>query len=175
MIDSDIKKIKFDIENNLSHDLLAYLLVRFAPDLINFPIQGHRFINPESIKKAKKLNSNFTLYEKKYNINDDFYIDKKRNCSYSSSIELKYNGNILQYLMEIINSKKIYYYIHNIYNDSVYEWSIDYINRTNYHPLRHIYSLLAIAKTLEDISINKKKLGLNQNTEVELKQHIFNY
>ena len=154
LIDSDIKKIKFNIEDNNSHDLLAYLLVRFAPYLIN-----------------KK----FTLYEKKYNINDNFYIDKKRNYSFPSSNKLKYNGDIQQYLMEIINSKKIYNYIHNIYNNSVYKWSIDYINRTKYFPFRHIYSLLAITKILEDISINKMKLGLNLNTEVELKQHILNF
>ena len=174
LIDSDIRQIKFNIEGKLSHDLLSYLIIKIAPDLINFPIQGKRFINPNSIKLAKNLNKKIGLYEKKYDFKDNFYIDTNRKCPASSRFDLKYN-DVQNYINEIINSKKIYQYIHKIYNDSVYKWSIEYINRTNYHPLRHIYSLLAIAKTLEDISINQKTLGIKQNTKTEIKRLFFNF
>ena len=113
--------------------------------------------------------------KKKKDFNLNFFIYKERKLL-SSSNKLNYNGDAKNYLLDIINSNKIYYYIHTIYNDSVYRWSIEYINKTNYHPLRHIYSLLAIAKTLEDISINQMKLGLNQNTnKKEIKQQLFKY
>ena len=45
MVDIDIRKINFDIKNRLSHDLLAFVYVRFARELINFQIQGNRTVN----------------------------------------------------------------------------------------------------------------------------------
>ena len=57
LIDPDIKKIKYDISGNLPHDLIAYIYVRFGDGLIDFPIEGKRYINFESIKKAKVLNN----------------------------------------------------------------------------------------------------------------------
>ena len=59
-MDPDIKKIKFNINGNLSHDLIAYIYIRFAHELINFPFQGNRTLNSESITKASQLNKNFT-------------------------------------------------------------------------------------------------------------------
>lgn len=56
LIDPDIKQIKYDINGKSSHDLIAYLFVRFAHDLIYFPFEGKRELNNESIKKAEKLN-----------------------------------------------------------------------------------------------------------------------
>ena len=63
MIDPDIKKIKYDISGNLSHDLIAYIYVRFGHNLIDFPIQGKRYINLESIKKAKIFNNKLNSYK----------------------------------------------------------------------------------------------------------------
>jgi len=46
--------------------------------------------------------------------------------------------------------------INQIYNKNVYNWAKSYSRKTKYFPLRHGYGLFAIAKTLEDISINKR-------------------
>lgn len=175
LIDSDIKQINYNINGNLSHDLLAYLYIRYAPDLLNFKIQGKRFINKENVKNIQNLNKKYKLYKKSYYFNKKFYIDKKRKYSYQKAINLEYYNNVKEYIMEIINSNKIYYYIHKLYNDSVYKWAIEYINKTKYHPFRHINSLLAIAKILEDIAINQNKLGLNKiNDNKQIIQHLFN-
>ena len=42
LMDPEIKKIKFDISNITRHDLIAYIYIRFAHDLIYFPFQGKR-------------------------------------------------------------------------------------------------------------------------------------
>ena len=150
--------------------------MRLSPDLLNFPVQGKRSVNQDSVKRVQYLNKKFGIYEKKNDFKVNFFIDKERKYILSSSNNLKYKGDVQNYLWDIINSNKIYYYIHKKYNDSVYRWSIEYINKTKYHPFRHIYSLLAVAKTLEDISINQKKLGLNQTTnKKDIKQHLFNF
>ena len=111
---------------------------------------------------------------KKKDLNSNFYIDNKRKCPTSSLNDLNHIGDAKTFIKEILNSNRIYYYIHKIYDDSIYKYSIEYLNKSKYNPFRHIYSLLAVAKTLEDISINQRKLGLIQNiNEIEIKKHLF--
>lgn len=38
LIDPNIKRIKFNIKEKLSHDLIAFIYVRFAHNLNNFPV-----------------------------------------------------------------------------------------------------------------------------------------
>ena len=176
LIDSDIKKIKFDIIDSLPHDIPAYIYVRFANDLINFPFQGNRFLKIESIKRAEKINKELGHYKKKYNYKKNFYIDKKRKYPVSNSKDLIYNGDAIDYIKEIVKTNKIYFYIQKIYDDSVYKWSVESINKNGYFPYRYIYSLLAIAKTLEDISANQAKLRLIPNIYKEEKKYLlFNF
>ena len=49
LIDPDIRKIKYNISGSFSHDLIAYIYVRFAHDLIFFPFQNNRTLSLESI------------------------------------------------------------------------------------------------------------------------------
>jgi len=67
LIDSDIKQIKFDINEKSYHDLIAYIFVRFGHDLMYIPFQGGRKLNKESIKKAEKINKKIPPYKIKSN------------------------------------------------------------------------------------------------------------
>ena len=174
LLDSNLKKIKLDIKDNLVLDISAYIYVRFAYDLINFPFEGKRILFRESVKKAENFNKKFGYYKIKYNFKQKFFIDKKRKSPVSFSRNLKNNEDAQKYIMRLVDLNKIYYYIHKLYKDSVYKWSIEFKNKTKYHPLRHIYSLLAIAKTLEDLTKNHNKIGLDQNTnEGQIRQCLF--
>ena len=160
LLDSQLYKIKINIKDGLAFDIPAYIYVRFAHNLINIPFQGKRILNPESIKRAEILNNKFGSEPKKHDFNLKFYIDNKRKSPVTSSNDFKFNGDPEDYIKQLVNSNKIYFYISKIYDDSVYKWAIESLKKLKFHPLKHIYSLLAIAKTLEDIAINHQKLGL---------------
>ena len=102
LIDHDIKKIKYDINKMSSHDLIAYIYVRFAHDLIYFPFQGKRKLNLKCIKKAEKLNKKIAPYKIKSNYNKNFYIDIERNFQVPPSKNSKVN----EYLRKIFKSSK---------------------------------------------------------------------
>ena len=153
LMDPDIKKIKFDIKENLSHDLIAYIYIHFAHELINFPFQGNRNINKESIKKAEYLNNKFISYKIKSNYNKYFYIDKNRKCQTTLSKEDK---NPYDLLKKIFNSSIFIKIISKIYDINVYNWAREYSNKSNHVPLRHFYGLLAVAITFENLSLNKR-------------------
>ena len=77
-MDPDIRKIKYNMNRNTTHDLLAYTFIRFSPDLINYPFNKNRSLSPESIKRAKKLERNLSTYKRRYDYNDNILIDNNR-------------------------------------------------------------------------------------------------
>ena len=151
LIDPDIKKIKFNIREKWSHDLIAYIYTRFAHDLIFFPIQGNRIININSIQKAEKLNNKTKPYKIKTEINKNFYIDINRKSPAPQSFNNKNADDVVKELFKtnIQNIK-------TIYDNNIYEWALKYSKNTTFFPLRHIYGLLAISKTIEYLSLNEK-------------------
>jgi hypothetical protein len=126
--------------------------VRFAHDLIYFPFEGKKELKKESIKKTEKLNKKLPPYIIKSDYNKNFYIDKERNYQASPSKD----NNPDEYLRKLFNSTKFINIINQIYDNQVYNWAKQYSNKSNYFPLRHGYWLYAVAKTLEDLSLNKR-------------------
>ena len=153
LMDPEIRKIKFEISNKTSHDLIAYIYIRLAKELINFPFQRNRILNFESIKKAIKLNSNFKPYKRKIDYNKNFYIDKYRK---SPARGLSNSNKVYEYLEKLFNSSNNYNNLGKIYNNNVIDWANDYMKKTNFFPFSQHYALLAIEKTLNLLSLNKK-------------------
>ena len=151
--DPDLKKLKIDTNGKSFHDLIAYIYVRFSHNLISVPFQGKRILNDLSIQKAEKLNNKIPPYKVKSDYNKNFYIDNRRK---SLLYQSKYSQNPDKYLKKIFKEKKIILNINKIYNKSVNNWTKGI--SPNYYPFRHIYSLLAIANIIEDISLNEKLL-----------------
>ena len=122
LIDPDIKQIKYNFNEKSYHDLVAYLYVRFAHDLIYIPFQGKREINQESIKKAEKINTKLPPYKIKLNYNKNFYIDIERNYQAHPSK----NNNVKEYLRKLFKSPKFINIINKIYDNNVYNWAKQY-------------------------------------------------
>ena len=153
LMDPDIKQIKYDIKGEKSHDLIAYIFVRLAKDLINFEIQGNRTLDRKSIEKAKKLNEKRFPYVIKTGFNKNFFIDRIRKYS---SFPFKINGNPYDYLHKLIKSSKYIELLNKIYDINIYNWANQYSKKTNYHSLSQHYALLAVANTIDYLSLNEK-------------------
>lgn len=158
LMDPEIRKIKYEISNKTSHDLIAYLYVRFCKELVTFPFQGNRTLNYKSIKKAIKLNNNFKPYERKSDYNDNFFIDKKKE---SPVIGASNKNRVYEYLKKFFQSTKYFNLIKKIYDKNVFNWANEYIGKTNFHPLSQHYALLAISKIyLNCLSLKHKLLNV---------------
>ena len=166
LMDPDLKKIKFNLNRSTNHDLIAYIYIRFAPNLIEFPFEGKRALNYKSIKKAKKLNSKIKPYKRKFDYSKNFFIDFKRKYKGSSFGKFQNYNN---YLKNIFRTKEFIHNIMLIYDNKIYEWAQEYKKKTNHIPLRHLYALLAISKTLGYLSINNYYLK-NKNNSYHEKQ-----
>lgn len=147
MIDSDIKKIKFNMNTNSTHDLIAYIYMKLVPDLIYFPFQGNRTLNTKSVKKAKILNKLKGLYKIKTDLNDNFYIYFERQSPVSKSND---NKNISQFLIELFESSKFIESITKIYDIKIYQSAKSF--NSSYFPFRYLYGLLSIAIISDNLS-----------------------
>ena len=156
LMDPDLKKINYKITGKLSHDLIAYIYVRFSPGLINFPIQGNRKLNSESIIKAKLLNNKEIPYKLKSNYNKYFFIDKKRNSPVNNK---KDNITAHELLKEFFNSSEYFKIINEIYDKNIYDWIKEYRKKSNYHPMRHDNGLLAIIITKKLLDLNERYMN----------------
>ena len=152
-MDPEINKIKFDVNNSKPHDLIAYIMVRFAQDLIYFPFQGNRTLNNESVTKAIRLNSYMKPYKKKFDYNKNFYIDNTRISPVNFTGN---NSNVYTYFYDLVNSSKYINSVIKLYDKNIYDWANEYRYKTNYHPLTHHYALLIIIKILEKLLSNEK-------------------
>ena len=153
LIDPDIRQIRFNFSENNQNDLIAYIYVRFAHDLIYFPFEGKRVLNSKSIKKAEELNKKLPPYLIKSDYNENFYIDLKRKSPIHPS---KDKNSVEKYLRELFNSSQFKRKINSIYDNNVYDWAKEYSKKTHFYPLRHGYGLFAVVKTLDYLSINEK-------------------
>lgn len=140
LMDPDIKKNKFEVNEESSKDLLAYIYVRFAHDLIYFPFQGNRILELKSIEKAEKLNLKRIPYKIKSNYNPNFYIDNKRISPSLPSLKTENPYSFFYYLFKKTKYKKL---INKIYDMNVYKWANEYIEKTKYHPLsQHFFTIV---------------------------------
>ena len=161
LIDPDLRKIKYRISGKSCHDLIAYIYVRFSHNLIYFPFEGNRTINPESIKMAEKLNKLLPQYKIKSDFNTNFYLDIKRKCPVPPSIN--YNS-ANQYLKDLLEKKIFVQTLNNIYDINVYNWVKEYSKKSKLFPLRHAYGLLSIVITIELLTLNKEHI---ENSKVK--------
>jgi len=173
LLDHDIKRIKYNVSGKFPHDLISYIYIRFASELINFPFQGNRSLNIESIKKAERLNNEFIPYKIKSNYNNNFYIDIKRSISAEPKRD---NININDYFNNLSNSIQFIDIINKKYDIKVYNWAKEYIKNSKYFPLRHIYGLLAVAITYKNILLNEVYMNYSvHKNEINFIRKIINF
>ena len=155
LMDPEIKKIKYDINGENSHDLIAYIYTRFAKDLINFPIQGKRTLNYKSIIKANKIINYTKKYKIKSDFNKNFFIDIDRKsptkCPQENKTEYEHLGKLFKKEKYIQNIKKVY-------NNNAYKLAKKCKqNKSSYH-LAHCFELSTFVSIIEHLFLNKKSM-----------------
>ena len=161
LLDPEIKKIKYKLGKK-SDDLIAYIYIRFAKDLINIPFQGNRTISLESIQKAYQLNNISNGYKIKTDYNKNFYVDNKTLSNLFSLNDREKSEDDYEYFKKFLKSPRYIKILNDNYDNNIYNWAKKESITSNFHPLRHHYALFAIAKILDDLS-NKKGFEFNVN------------
>ena len=172
IMDPDIKRIKYNVSGELSYDLISYIYIRFAYNLINFPIEGNRTFNFESIKKAKNLNYKRFPYKIKSDYNKNFFIDINRTSPVNQS---KSKNTAYEYLTKFFNSNEFYKIVNKIYDKKVYNWAKKYSIKKNSHPFKHHFGIFSVAIVKEYLSLNKKNNKYRNEIRSKNGKNFINY
>lgn len=145
--DPELNQIKYDISENSTQDLIAYIYTRFAPKLTLFPFEKNRELRPESLQKAKNLNKKIPKYQIKFDYNKNFYIDTKRKSPVPESYD---NWKNTSYIYEIIESSEFRQTFYKVYDKNAYDWILKYKNKEKF-PYRRPFGLLSIGEIIKYI------------------------
>lgn len=154
LIDKDLRKLDLNTDDCLDQSLLlALIYIRYCPKLLNFEFEGNRSINPETINFAKKLNETIPL--------------KKKTCEFISGPLVKKTSNIPEngvthsdienYLKNVFISKSFEFDFEKYFSKETYQLIIELFEKENFHPLKNIYSSLAIILIINFIHFNTTK------------------
>ena len=156
LLDPDILQIDYEISDHSHLDLISYIYVRFSHNLLKFPFVGKRRLTDASLKKAEKLNKNNPPYRPKIDYNKNFYINKKRYITISSSSSsIKTNSTEqYKYIEKLFNYSELYFNIIKFYDNTVYYKAKNYSEKTKLIIYKN--SLIAVGNAIKKYFDNKR-------------------
>lgn len=162
LLDPLILKLKLNTsECQDSNLLIATIFSRYCPKLLDFKIQGNRFIEPSTIEFANKIN-------KKYPVDMNKLLSTKHDTEYNIittdkellNIENTNEGVPVDYpdkfLKSIFDSEFFEEFITKYFDQERYNYAKNHYNKSSHYRLREIYSLIANAMIIKIIEQNKK-------------------
>ena len=179
LIDPLIRSLKLNEldceDNNL---LFALIYTRYSPYFLTVEYEGGRSIEQSTVEYAKLINSKYAPYREekekakdfKVIVTDDYVVDElaKGNNKYA---ELK---DINQYVKDVFDSAYIKKLFNLYFNDEIYCFAKKNAETANYHPLRHCYTVLAIAQVIREVEESKRKVPIIQNMDNAIKCQEYN-
>ena len=151
--DSELQKLKLTSKECSDRKLLlSIIFTRYAPNLLNYKIQGNRYINKDTIELAKKLNKNFPFVKKEFK---EYNIVNSNINSFGNIFNYNSNKEPIDFLINFINSNYFNYLFRKYSSQEVIDYVKNDIKNRKYHPLLHAYALIAIVTIVNNILNNK--------------------
>lgn len=148
-----IKKNSFECkDNNL---LMSIIFLRYCPKLIDFPVEGGRTFEKDTLEYAKKIH---LKYHRRFSncdqISHDYRIPDFKDLKDPQTNDKTTISEITNGVRDYFLSDDFKNAFCNLYSNDTYEELKRTITRTNYYPLRNVYAAIAIVRAAECIRSN---------------------
>lgn len=157
--------------------LIALLFTRYEPDLLKFPFEGGRFIAPETIGFAQKLNESFPrrIIKKRLSGEERFHLQP---CDTRAEkiLASKHNNPdisktfIKNYLKIAFDSSKTYGLFTSYFDAELYNYAAFYYDNHIFGCERPLYAILGVTRILEDVEISNRNRPLYRDMEYLIEQ-----
>ena len=169
-IDPDIRSLKIKSSECPDYNLtIAIILERYAPDLLKFPFNSGHSISPETIEYAKKVNERFPITRKNrtsmHNTNN-FHLRPRDESVGKFLTSERNNPEIpkdlpMDYLKAIFDSSRTYGLFATQFDAELYHYAASYYENNAWGRERIMFSLVGVAKVIEDVEISQRNHPLN--------------
>ena len=157
LIDPVIRKLQLtDSECNDKKLLMAVILDRYCPDLLNFNFEGGRFIGSSTIKHAKKINRRFPFNKVQREIVSE---PKEQILPKIPETPEKFVkvGEPDAFLLDVFKTKSFRGAFTQVFSPEVYDKILNAIPLSNYFPNRDVYACIAVVKMMQAAQISQKQ------------------
>ena len=131
--------------------LIAILLTRFDPDLLNFKFDNHRHIHADTIRYAQKLNSQFPFTPS---------VSSRTLPTVSETIPAKLDSipakTITDTIMDVFRSQPIKDAFLQLYSRQCYQTVCHDIDTRKFYPLQNAYAVISISKAFLDVQLSRQ-------------------
>ncbi|MBQ3444240.1 MAG: hypothetical protein IJG33_13455 [Selenomonadaceae bacterium] len=164
LMDPALQALKLDTSECPDSNLLITLLLsRFEPDLLTFPFDSNHSIAPETIEYAKKINERFPLGQKNTAgaVEEDFHLpppdEKVKRALALGRNNIDLPANLLKdCLKAMFESSRTYGLINMYFDAELYTYAANYYESGVLAKDRPAYSILGVARILEDVEISQR-------------------
>ena len=165
VLDPDLRTLQINtLECPDTQLLIALIFTRYEPDLLKFPFEGKRFISPETIAYAQKLNKQFPRRQKDIaSVTEGGYFNLQPRDTQTEKIlsSGRNNPNIPAglpetYLKASFESSRTYGLFTAYFDAELYHYAASYYEK-NYYPLRYMNGVVGITKVLEAVEISRRE------------------
>lgn len=161
LLDPVLHQIKVRNEGCSDRNLLTSVIFeRYAKELLDFRFDSNRSIAPETIEYAKKINNKYPLPAFDFTIGECEYLDKLNCVDYRQIFpeRTRVTGEDMNnYVIECFYSPKVRSIMEwGAPCPDVYDFAIKDIAFRSYMPLSNAYTMLVIAKMIQDCADDGK-------------------
>ena len=166
ILDPLLRKVNYKTEDFSDYNLLmALIYTRYRPELLQFPFNNQKFIHPETLAYAQKINDRFPPYvPNKDNITDQTFDLQPRNLQAEKILEEGKNNPAFSEdlpeacLKAVFESSKTYGLFTTHFDSEIFNCVAAYYDNPNFKFTRHrpMFSAVGVARVLEDVQISQQ-------------------
>lgn len=154
LIDPDLHKLKLSTDFcEDKHLLIALIYIRYCPRLLDFEFEGNRFIDKNTIDIAIEINKKYPKSIK--------YLPFISGPKTSEALPEKINweqyvkfDEANDFLKDIFKSRSFELEFKKYYPNKIYDEIDKFLDNSNFYPLKHVYSAIAVLKIIFDTKFN---------------------
>ena len=157
LLDPHLRKLQLkDSDCNDRNLLMAVILDRYCPDLLNFDFEGGRFIESSTINHAKNINGRFPFNKVQKEIVSE---PKEQILSKIPETPEKFVkvGEPDAFLLDVFKTKSFRGAFTQVFSPEVYDKILNAIPLSNYFPNRDVYACIAVVKMMQAAQKSQKQ------------------
>lgn len=150
--DPNLAKLKTFSHNCKDPNLLISIIFTRYSELLNFKVEGGRYIDEKTIEYAKSVNNNSPYVKKEFKLIET---TEKNQSNHSCPNKSHSNDYIHNLMVSIYHSKPFKNLFRKLYGFRMYDRINKFIKRQKKHPLMFVYIATSIYKALQDVETSK--------------------
>lgn len=161
LVDPDIHQLRLTTDDCRDNQLLLTVIIsRYCPKLLDFKFDSERFIDPETIEYARKLNEKYPFKPQKRPLISEttgkLDIPIKKIPTTSDKVKVR-REDCERYMRDVFITKSFKHSFEKYYPTEMYDFILNMLKGKDFFPLADVYTAMAAIKIIDDVEYSQEK------------------